>query len=226
MSQDVPQKSRLSLVPPVEDAVSAKDTQRTAQDGSVRDDNERDRSGLSDAVLVEAATGGGRWAHEALFRRHVAWVDRLAYRIAPREADADDIVQESFAEALTNLSRLREPAAFRGWLRTIVLHTARHLLRRRRLRRRLGLDSSFEFDPELVISRNAPPDVTAELHRVYSRIEDMPPDVRIVVVLRRVERWTVPEIAKELRVSEGTVKRRVKKGDRFLRRTVKQGRAS
>ena len=217
VSQRQPQEGHLSLVPPPEDQRAHLDA------GSAQTDETRTaKEALSDAELVEAAREGAAWAAEALFRRHVAWVDALAYRLAIREADADDIVQESFAEALANLDRLREPAAFRGWLRTIVLHSARRLFRRIRLRRKLGMENRFPVDTSHLVSPSAPPDIAAELRRLYSRIQEMPADIRLVLVLRRVERWTISEIAKELQVSEGTVKRRIKKGDRLIEKLSRQ----
>ncbi len=191
-----------------------------------RDEDGTAEKELSDAELVMAAREGERWAQEALFRRHLAWVDGLAYRLAVRDQDADDIVQDSFAEALDSLHRLEDPWAFRSWLRTIVIHRARRFFRRRRLRQRLGLENRYPVDPGRVVSPQAPPDVAAELRRLYSRIEAMPADLRIVLVLRRVERWTIPEIARELGVSEGTVKRRITKGARLLEDAMAGGRTT
>ncbi|MCA9666186.1 MAG: sigma-70 family RNA polymerase sigma factor [Myxococcales bacterium] len=172
----------------------------------------------SDAQLVLAARQGEGWAAEALFRRHVRRIGQLAYRLAPRPQEADDLVQDAFVAALDGLRRLDEPAAFGAWLRAIVVRTAAKRIRRVRLRQKLGLAHAEPLDVERVVSREAPPDVAAELSALYSRLHEMPAQVRIALVLRRVEGMTVPEVAREMGVSEPTVKRRLAQGERLLAR--------
>src|SRR5580693_1223889 len=96
-------------------------------------------SGPSDAALVVAARAGERWATEALFHRYVRTMNRLAFRLMGRDVDVDDLVQESFAQALTGLARLEEPGAFGSWLSAIVARTAYKTIRHRQILRRVGL---------------------------------------------------------------------------------------
>ena len=88
---------------------------------------------LPDAVLVIAARDGETWAREALFRRYARTVNDLAFRLLPWDDEADDLVQDTFIAALTGLSRLEEPAAFAGWLRSIAVRTAAKRIRKRML---------------------------------------------------------------------------------------------
>src|SRR4051812_39179732 len=85
--------------------------------------------GPTDATLVLAARSGEAWAQEALFRRYSRMVNGLAYRILGRDADVDDLVQDSFLEALRGLERLDNPQAFASWLGSIVVRTAGKRLR-------------------------------------------------------------------------------------------------
>src|SRR5262249_30934870 len=83
-----------------------------------------------------AARAGESWAGAALYRRH----RRMAYRIASRlaaPADRDDLVQDSFLDALANLAQLRNPELFGSWLASVVTRTAAR--RHRRLRRLTSL---------------------------------------------------------------------------------------
>src|SRR5688572_2884281 len=66
----------------------------------------------SDADLVRGAREGEAWAADALVRRHQRRLNGLAFRLMGRDADVDDLVQESFASALVSLERLKEPEAF------------------------------------------------------------------------------------------------------------------
>jgi RNA polymerase sigma-70 factor (ECF subfamily) len=176
----------------------------------------RSGAGPSDAVLVVAARAKEPWAREALFRRYAPMANGLALRLLGRDDEIDDLVQDSFIAALRGLERLEEPQAFAGWLGSIVVRTACKLLRRRRLARRLGLRPARLIDPDGLVSREASPDVAAELRAIYSLVEDLPANVRVPLVLRRVEGYALEEIARLTGASLATVKRRVADGERQL----------
>ncbi len=176
----------------------------------------RSGAGPSDAALVVAARAQERWAQEALFRRHAAMVNGLAYRLVGRDADLDDLVQDCFAEAWRSLGRLAEPAAFSTWLGSIVVRTAHKLIRRRRLLARLGLGPGCRVDLDELIAPSAPADVRAELRSVYAVVESLPAAPRVAFVLRRVEGLALEEIANLTGASLATVKRRIADGERRI----------
>jgi RNA polymerase sigma-70 factor (ECF subfamily) len=177
----------------------------------------RSGSGPSDAALVVAARAGEEWACEALFRRHAGSINGLAYRLLGRDSDVDDLVQESFIEAFAVLTRLRAPEAFASFLRSIVVHRATKLIRRRRLLARLGLRrGSDAIDLDAIVSRSAPADVATELRRVYLKIESLPAELRVPLVLRRVDGLMLDEIAELVGASLATVKRRLARAEQAL----------
>lgn len=175
----------------------------------------------TDAALVLAARAGQEWAREALFRRYARLAFGLAYRILPFDQDSDDLVQDSFLYAFERLDRLSNPQAFQAWLSSIVVRTAGKRLRRRKLQIRLGLRSPTPIDADEVVSRAAPPDVAAELRAVYALLESLPVEERIALVLRRVERLEIPEIAQQMSLSVSTVKRRLNAAEARLERARK-----
>jgi RNA polymerase sigma-70 factor, ECF subfamily len=174
-----------------------------------RANESRSGAGPTDAALVVAARANERWAQEALFRRYARMVDSLAYRLLGDADEARDLAQDAFYEVLTRLSALEQPAAFSTWLGTIVVRGAYKRIRKHRLLVRLGLRRKKEIDLDaLPIARSAPPDVATELRRIYAALEDMPAQERVVIVLARVEGFSLSEIAAQLGVSLATVKRR------------------
>ena len=181
----------------------------------------RSGAGPSDAALVVAARAGEAWAREALFRRYAPLVNGLALRLLGRDADVDDLVQDSFVQALRSLASLDAPAAFASWISSIVVRTCSKLLRRRQLLRRLGLyRGEGPVDLDAIVSRAAPPDVAAELSAIYAVLEDLPSDVRVALVLRRVEGQSLEEIAAATGASFATIKRRVAAGERRLQQAL------
>src|SRR5438445_6589600 len=60
----------------------------------------------SDATLVVEAQRGSTWAMGTLLRRHVPRVHAIALALIGRDADLDDLVQESFAQAVQSIGKL------------------------------------------------------------------------------------------------------------------------
>ena len=176
----------------------------------------------SDAALVVAARAGEDWAREALCRRHAPAVIGLAHRLLGRDDEADDLAQDAFTHALSSLDRLADPQAFAAWIRTIVVRTAHKLVRRRVLMRKFGLGprrTESDIDTDF-ISREAPPDVHAELRAIYTILETLPARERIALVLRRVEGLSHEAVAEQLGVSLSTAKRLADSSDAALARAL------
>jgi RNA polymerase sigma-70 factor (ECF subfamily) len=163
----------------------------------------------TDAALVAAARSGGRWAQEAIVRRHSPMVLGLLRRLVGAAHEVEDLGQDVFVQALTSLNKLREPGALSSWLGGIAVRKARSLFRRRRLLARLGLASPVALTPDLPIASGSPPDVALELSNVKRVLGSLPVDAQLALLLRRVEGHTVPEIAELMGVSLSTVKRRL-----------------
>jgi RNA polymerase sigma-70 factor (ECF subfamily) len=183
----------------------------------------RSGAGPSDAALVVAARAGERWAREALFRRYAPMANGVALRLMGRDADLDDLVQDCFVAALRGLDSLEDPRAFAPWLGAIIARTSCKVLRRRRLARRLGLYRPEPIDVDALVSREAPADVVVELRALYALVEDLPAQVRVPLILRRVEGHSLDEVARLLGSSLATVKRRVAEGERRLEAAMEPG---
>jgi RNA polymerase sigma-70 factor (ECF subfamily) len=175
----------------------------------------------TDGELVRRARRGDRWAEEALYHRHVRSVMRVALRLLARRADAEDVVQDAFVVALTDLGKLRDEDAFAAWLLTIVVRQVHRRFRKRRLLRALGLgrgddDASLaeQADPR------AGPDVCAALAEVDAILGRLPPRCRTAWILRRVEGYELGEIANALACSLSTTKRLVQQAERALSERV------
>ena len=173
----------------------------------------------SDSDLVAAARAGEPWAVDALFQRYAPMVNGLALRLMGRRDDVDDLVQDCFVEALSNWRKLREPSAFSGWLKSIVVHRAAKLIRRRQIAAKIGLGRArLTIDVDALIAPAVPADVATELRAVYQRVQELPADLRTVLILRRVEGYSLDEIGQITRVSLATVKRRLAAAERSIRR--------
>ncbi|MDP1829921.1 MAG: sigma-70 family RNA polymerase sigma factor [Archangium sp.] len=163
----------------------------------------------AEAALVRAAVEGDGSASEQLYLTCAPDLGRWVARVVLGSADAQDIVQDTFVVAFTQLKKLKRPEAFRGWLRTIALTHIRRRFRTQRLLRRLGFATAEPFELESILSEDAPPEVITEVRQVAALLRQLPADEALALVLRRVEGYRLEEIAEELKLSLATVKRRL-----------------
>ena len=85
-----------------------------------------------DAQCVHRCIQGDADAFAELVRRYQHAVYGLALSYVHSFADAEDLAQEAFIAAYQNLHRLREPARFAPWLKTIAVNLCRNWQRNRK----------------------------------------------------------------------------------------------
>ena len=155
---------------------------------------------------------------ETLMLPHLGAAHRLARHLTGSDADADDVVQESYLRALRHFSGFRGDGAAqsRGWVLTIVRNTAYTWRRRRRPEA-----EAAEFD-ETLHSETSAEGFAAELARHDSRetlaqaLDRLPTDLREVIILRELEGLSYKEIGDVTNVPIGTVMSRLSRARQRL----------
>src|SRR3954462_392275 len=137
--------------------------------------------------LVAAARNGDHPAFEELVRVTYADTYTLANRLTGDEEDARDVGQESYLRAFRGLKRVRGDAQFSTWLYRITANcAATHLGRRNRHRHEDLLDDAPLADPSPDRDPAARAEVESLRERLTEALEDLPPRLRSVIVLRDV----------------------------------------
>jgi RNA polymerase sigma-70 factor, ECF subfamily len=176
---------------------------------------------LDDAELAARLARGDRWAQEAFYRKYVALVWGVSLRLMGNRSDAEDLVQDTFAEALRDAKQLRDGRAFRRWVMSIAVHQAHRRFRRRRVLRTLGLDRGEEVATlDTLASPGAGPEVETELRKLGELLETLPARRRIVWTLRVLQGCSLDEVAELCGCSLATAKRDVQATHRALRERV------
>ncbi len=175
---------------------------------------------LPDEELVRRVLTDDAWAKEAFYRKHVELVFRTSLRLVGSRSDAEDVVQDSFAEAFRDLKKLREPAAARAWLLRIAVHRAHKLFRRRKLLRILGLDRNEDASLAAFASPGASPETRFELLCVDRALAQVGAAARSAWLLRYVEGHGLQEVAELTGCSLATVKRRISAAARAVEREL------
>lgn len=168
-------------------------------------------------ALVTAAKAGDLGAFEQLVKRYDRNVFRIAQHITHNREDAEDVVQDAFLKAYTNLAQFQGQSKFYTWLVRIAVNEALMKLRKRRPERFVSLDEDVKTEddslPREVADWSPNPEQlykTAELRDILSRtIQGLPPSFRTVFVLRDVEGLSTEETAEALDLSVPAVKSRL-----------------
>lgn len=179
----------------------------------------------NEAVLVAGARGGSGQAFATLVNQYARNVYRLALNITGNQADAEDVLQESFVKAYTNLKYFQERSRFYTWLVRIAVNESLMLLRKRRPNQ-VSLDEPIEAENDLVPRELEDWDdnpekryTQTELQQILGEgLRQLDPAYRIVLVLRDIEQLPTAETANVLGLSEPAVKSRLLRGRLKLRK--------
>ncbi len=185
-----------------------------------------------DSILIQKTRKGEIAAFEVLVRRYQDLVAGTAYGWLADPELARDVVQEVFLEAHLKLDQLQEPAAFRGWLRRIVIKQCDRITRRH-------TPVQTEFDDQLpdMAGVSSPAD-RAERSEVADQVRfavaGLPRQEREVIALHYFAEATGPELADYLELPLSTVKKRLRSararlkqhGERLMQETMDRMRPS
>ncbi len=187
---------------------------------------------LDENALVALAREGGENAVRVLIQRNNQRLFRIARSILRNDADAEDVVQESYVRAFTRLDSFLGHSSFSTWLTRIALNEAFGRVRRRRNNTELiELDAAVTSDPGLASLfplSLVPPAADTETDRTAMRrvleeaIDGLPEAFRIVFILRDVEGLNTEEVAAQLSLKEETVKTRLHRARRVLRKSIEE----
>jgi RNA polymerase sigma-70 factor (ECF subfamily) len=132
---------------------------------------------------------------------------RSAFLLCGSETDAQDLVQETFIQALQSVHRFRGHSSVYTWLRAILLNLSRHYHRDRQ--RLICDDELARADTPAPDEGPARLDTDAASLALGNALRQLSSDHREVLVLRFYEDMKIHEIAAHLGLSKGTVKSRL-----------------
>ena len=168
-------------------------------------------------ALVQAAKKGDVGAFEQLVKKYDRNIFRIAQHITHNREDAEDVLQDAFLKAYTNLGQFQGNSKFYTWLVRIAVNESLMRLRKRRRDNTVSLDEDVETD-ESSMPRDIPdwapsPEQLykqSELNDILSKtIQGLPASFRTVFVLRDVEGLSTEETAEMLNLSVPAVKSRL-----------------
>ncbi len=167
----------------------------------------------TDSELVAHVLAGAPADFEILVRRHNQRLFRAARAITHSDADAEDVLQQTWLNVFRHLAQFRGDAAFTTWATRIAVHEAIATVRKRPTVVEVRDEATAIDDPV----------VRAELGRLLERcLEAIPQGNREVMVLRDVLELDTAETASCLNISEEAVRVRLHRGRAALATAVSE----
>jgi len=159
-----------------------------------------------DAELLRRTAHDDPAAFRELVDRHARYLYGIAFSLSGNAADAEDLVQETFAATLK--SQYRGEAAVRTWLVQILVRQAAMLRRRGK---HPAVAGRIELSDQVAAASKQPSTLGGAEARLdlASMLETLSREHRQVIVLREVQGLSYEEIAATLGVPRGTVESRL-----------------
>ena len=191
----------------------------------------RDYAAMSEQELIPLARQRDPAAIRTIMQRCNQHLFRLARSVLRDDAEAEDVLQETYLRAFSKLDTFRGDSALLTWLTRIALNEARGRLRRRKPN--LPLEALTAHAPEearvlMFPSVTALPDPESSAARTQIRqliergIDTLPEPFRLVFILRDVEECSIEETAEQLGIRAETVKTRLHRARRLMRAALDQ----
>ena len=185
-----------------------------------------------DAALVERLRRRDSAAFRTIMQRNNRRLYRIARSVLGDENDAEDVVQEAYMRAFTHLNEFRGDARLSTWLTRIVVNEA--LSRKRQHRTMLELKTidaiTDQGESRVIFLPTTREDVDPEARAARTQVrclleqavDHLPHAFRVVFVLRDIEEMSVEETAAHLGLRPETVKTRLHRARRLLRRSLER----
>jgi RNA polymerase sigma-70 factor (ECF subfamily) len=173
----------------------------------------------NDQEVIAACRRGEPEAFALLFEANKDRVYSIALRFSGDGAAAMDISQEVFLKLLSHIQDFRGEASFDSWLYRMAVNAC--LDYQRRGRKWLpALDevlNAVRASGETVLQKLLRAEVRESVQQV---VHKLPPDLRIVVILRYTEGLSYEDIAEILCCPQGTVASRLNRAHKVLERRL------
>jgi RNA polymerase sigma-70 factor, ECF subfamily len=168
-------------------------------------------SQAAESVVFALACTKDSQAFAEVVRRCQNRVRNFMHRLCNRPDLAEDLAQQVFLKVWKSIHQLRDPGAFYGWLRKIMVSIWLEEVRRKKL-------DATEWDESITLEAHK--EVLGERIDLDAALAQLPPTVRLCVVLAYNDGLSHQEISNATNLPLGTVKANISRGAAKMRRLL------
>ncbi len=170
--------------------------------------------------LISQCQNGNKEAFGQLMEPFIQKAFRISFSIVCSKESAEDAVQNSLLEAYKNIMSGKSFQTFESWFYSLVASRSIDVVRKSsREKQHVDLHEMFE----LMDHASQPLDVVLEKEESAGLLENilnLPDKERMIIILYYYQELSIREISNLLKKSEGTVKMRIHRGRKRLKKSV------
>lgn len=182
---------------------------------------------ISDAEITSRVVSGDTAMYEIIIRRYNPYLFKIGRSYGFSQPETEDLMQETFINAYTNLNNFENRSSLKTWLVRIMLNNCYHLKRKFSYKNEFPSDSIEKSEKAPMF--NQKPSNTSntvmnnELKYILENaIVQIPENYRMVFTLRELNGMSTKETAHALNITESNVKVRLKRAKSMLQTEIKK----
>ena len=174
---------------------------------------------MEERQLIEGCIRGESRAQKMLYELYASAMMSVCQRYVCNREIARDLLHDGFVKLFANIHTYSGAGSFNGWMKKVFVTTALEHLRRKDV-----LQCSVDIEmPEF---QNMESDISFFEHLAaddsFACVTKLPDGYRTIFNMHAIEGFTHVEIAKELKISENTVRMHYAKARKMLQKMVKR----
>jgi len=170
--------------------------------------------------LIEECKVNNKSAQFELYRLYSQEMYNMAMRLLRNTENAEDIIQECFLSAFTNIHQYRQEVPFSAWLKKIVINRCLKLLKKKKVE----VVALNENDMLISLEEedNWEIDESISIEEVRNTIDILPDKYRAVMMLYLIEGYDHGEISEILNISIVASRSQLMRGKSKLKKILKR----
>lgn len=170
--------------------------------------------------LINECIKGSRRAHYKLYRLYYKSMFNTCIRIINDPFEAEDIMQDAFLKAFTNISQYKREVSFGAWLKKIVINRSIDALRSRKI----VFEQLENIENEKFSDESLENEITSiiSIDKVFKEIDNLPDGYRVVLSLYLIEGYDHNEIADIMNITSSSSRSQYARAKRKLLLNLKK----
>lgn len=170
---------------------------------------------MTEQQLVDGCIREDRKCQETLWNLYASRLLTVSIRYCQNREDAEDVLMEAFVKIFDHMSAFRGQSSLETWMRRIVVNTSINKIRSRKFTESIDSETLH-----IGYSDNAFEAMDAKV--LMKMLESLPVGYRMVFNLFAVEGYSHKEIAKLLKIDEGTSRSQLAKARKALQEMIEK----
>ncbi len=171
-------------------------------------------------TLIQHCLKGKQSAQLEVYNRYYKAMYNTALRIVKNEAEAEDIMQESFLNAFTKLHTFRGEVTFGSWLKRIVVNNSIYHYKKQQKNNEVAIDDVLYKveDNNGVVSDHVFTERKAQ--KVMETMNSLKDNYRISLTLYLIEGYDYEEISTIMNISNANCRTTISRAKESLRKKM------